>query len=156
MRLAVAVLSLSLAGAGAALAQGADRNTLMKPVHQFLDGMNKNDLKGAAGAFAPSASMVDEFAPFSWSGANVLQAWGGDYGRYAQAHKDTAPAMAMKGTPRIETGGDRAYAVVPAVFTFKRAGKAMHEDGTMTFVLVKGGADWKIGSFTWSGGKPQP
>ena len=46
--------------------------------------------------------------------------------------------------------GDRGYAVIPAVYTYKLKGKLVHERGIQTFAMQKIGADWKIAGWSWS------
>ncbi len=55
----------------------------------------------------------------------------------------------------MEIDGDRAYVVVPSVYTFKQAGVAMRERAQMTFTLKKGGGGWLIHGWTWTGPKAQ-
>ena len=57
---------------------------------------------------------------------------------------------------RIERTSDRAYVVVPAVYSFKQRGAAMREAAQMTFVLKKSAAgSWLIDAWTWTGPKAQ-
>jgi ketosteroid isomerase-like protein len=63
-------------------------------------------------------------------------------------------AVTISAPVRVETSGDRAYVVVPAVYAFKQRGAAMHEKAQMTFVLKKGASGWLIHGWTWTGPKP--
>jgi hypothetical protein len=46
--------------------------------------------------------------------------------------------VTLSAPTRVETTGDRAYVVVPAVYVFKERGVAMRETAQMTFALKKG------------------
>jgi hypothetical protein len=51
---------------------------------------------------------------------------------------------------RAESDGKSAYIVLPTVYRCKQNGRSMSAAGTMTFVMVHQGADWKIASWTYS------
>ena len=52
--------------------------------------------------------------------------------------------MEISNSSREETSGDRAYVVVPAVYTFKERGKAMREQAQFVFALPERRAGWLI------------
>jgi len=56
---------------------------------------------------------------------------------------------------RVESSGDSAYVIVPAVYSYKEKGVAMRETAQMTFVLKKGTSGWLIHGWTWTGPKPR-
>ena len=75
----IGLLLLPVAGAAA----DAD---VAAPIHQFIDGFNKGDTKSAYAAYASgSVSIIDEFAPHLWTGANAAHAWAAAYDKHAQA-----------------------------------------------------------------------
>ncbi|TMH33416.1 MAG: hypothetical protein E6H66_12275, partial [Betaproteobacteria bacterium] len=61
---AVAVLVAGPAGAN-------EKTDVMVPVHQFVDGFNKGDIKSALAACAEQTSIIDEFPPHEWHGAGA-------------------------------------------------------------------------------------
>lgn len=137
------------------LAAAAATGDVTAPIHQFIDGFNTGDVKSAAAAYAPSDTVIiDEFPPHQWSGPKALQDWAADYGRNAQATGVSDGSVRLGEATRTEIEGNRAYVIVPSLYTYKEHGRAMAEAGQMTFVL-KGGPDhWKITGWTWSGPKP--
>ena len=62
MRTVIAVLAMAMLAAVPASA--SDKTDVMVPVHQFVDGFNKGDIKSALAACADQTSIIDEFAPF--------------------------------------------------------------------------------------------
>jgi len=130
----------------------ADEKTdAIAPVYQFVSDLNRNDMKGAAAAYAPTASIIDEFPPHHWQGPTAFADWGRDFGVDAQKHGDTDPFVALGKPAHISVEGDRAYAVFPSTFSFKEHGKEVDETGsTMTFALQKFANGWRIVGWSWS------
>jgi hypothetical protein len=148
MRTSLAFVILALACSSAFADEKTDA---IAPVYQFISDLNRNDMKGAAAAYAPTASIIDEFPPHHWQGPTAFADWGRDFGVDAQKHGDTDPFVALGKPARISVEGDRAYAVFPSTFSFKEHGKEIDETGsTMTFALQKFGNGWRIVGWSWS------
>ncbi len=47
----------------------------MTAVHQFVDGLNANNVPSALAACAPETSIIDEFAPRVWHGPGACAKW---------------------------------------------------------------------------------
>ena len=137
-------------------AQTADAQ-LMAPIQKFMDTFNKGDMAGAAATHLADAELViiDELPPFAWRGAHAFHAWSADLDSDAKKQGITEPMVAISAPTRVETSGDQAYVVVPAVYTFKLKGVAMRESAQMTFVLKKGAGGWLIHGWTWTGPKAE-
>jgi ketosteroid isomerase-like protein len=157
MRLVTLAAVVCLGLVATAGAQTADADVLA-PITRFVDRFNKGDGAGAAATHAAGADLtiVDEVAPYIWRGPKAFQEWSAALDSDAKKTGMTEPKVTLSAPTRIEKAGDQAYVVVPAVFTFKSAGKAMRESAQMTFVLKKGaGAGaWLIHSWTWTGPRP--
>ena len=142
---------LFLAVLAAATPAGAsDATDIVATVNAYNDAVNKNDLSSAAGYYAPSASIIDEFAPHFWTGPKAFEQWGADFGVFAKARKVTDPIVALGKPHHIVVEDDRAYVVFPAVFTFKSAGKSVVEHALMTVALQKIDLKWKIAAWSWA------
>lgn len=126
---------------------------LMAPIHQFIDSMNKGDMKAAGAPYASDVAIIDEIPPHAWRGAHAFQDWVNDFGADAQKNGVTDPIVQLGRPTRADVNGGHAYVVAPAVFKFKDHGKAMAEPGHMTFALTNDGG-WKISSWAWTGGTP--
>jgi hypothetical protein len=132
---------------------------LMAPIQKFIDSFNKGDTAGAAATHAagPDLTITDEVPPYAWRGPKAFQTWSADLDSDAKKNGITDPMVTLSKPTRIERNGDRAYVVVPAVYTFKQRGAAMREAAQMTFVLKRGTGTpgWLIDAWTWTGPKPQ-
>ncbi len=145
------LIALAMVVLAVGLAAASEKTDVMAPVHQFVDGFNKGDTKSALAACADQTSIIDEFAPYEWHGAEACSTWANDY--EADAKKNgTTDGVVTLGTPRhIDITADHAYIVVPVNYTFKQKGKLMKETGsTWTLVLQKGAAGWRITAWAWA------
>jgi ketosteroid isomerase-like protein len=141
--------------AGAAANAATPDAELMAPIQKFMDSFNKGDAAAAATTHSPTADLtiIDEVPPYLWHGAQAFQAWSADLERDDKAHGITDQRVTISAPTRVETGGDAAYVVVPAVYAFKERGVAMSESARMTFVLKKDAGGWLIHGWTWTGPK---
>ncbi len=112
-----------------------------------VNGYNKDF---APSYCAPQAAIIDEFAPHSWIGATACADWLTSFGADAKTNGITDGVVTPGKPEHIQVDGDRAYAVYPADYNFKKKGKPVHEKGTWTFALQKLSGSWKITAWTWS------
>jgi hypothetical protein len=123
----------------------------MDPVNQFVDGMNHNNMKSAAAAYTPTASIIDEFPPHHWQGATAFADWSRDFGADSKKNGITDPWVTLGQPLQNVVTGDRAYVVVPTTYSFKQRGMSMREsDSIMTFALQKLAAGWRIAGWAWT------
>ena len=134
----------------AAPAHASDETDIVAVITKMNDAMNKNDNKTAAAAYTANATIIDEFAPHYWNGADVFDAWSNDYGTMAKAQGDTDPWVTLAKPTHIVASGDHGYAVLPATYTFKEHGKKKTEHGLWTFAMEKSGGEWKIAGWSWA------
>jgi len=154
MRHLALVLAAALCIGSAAQAQTTDPQ-VMAPITKFMDTFNKGDVAGAASTHAAGGDVVivDEVPPFVWRGPGAFQGWAGDLAKYDKEHGITDEHVAIGAATRTEVGGDTAYVIVPATYTFKQGGAAMRAAAQMTFALKKEPSGWLIQGWTWTGGK---
>jgi ketosteroid isomerase-like protein len=144
-----AALGVALLTAGPAAA--TEKTDVMAPVHQFVDGFNKGDVKTALAACAEQASIIDEFAPHEWHGAGACANWASDFGADAKKNGITDGVVTLGNPRHVDITADHAYVVVPANYTFKKNGKPSKELGsTLTLALQKGAAGWRITAWAWT------
>jgi ketosteroid isomerase-like protein len=148
----LAIYGLMAANAGAQ-APPAD---LIAPIQQFMDAFNKGDMAGAAATHAADADtvIIDEVAPFAWHGPDAFKAWAAALDEDSKKQGLSAQKVTIGAPSRTELAGELAYVVVPAVYSFTKAGVAMRESAQMTFVLRKGTRGWLIHGWTWTGPRP--
>ncbi len=151
------IFALLLASALIPVAFAAAAGDVTAPIHQFIDGFNNGDTKSAYAAYATGDILiVDEFAPHRWTGPHAPQDWAAAYDKHAQATGVSDGSVKYGKPTRTEMEGDLAYVVLPTTYFYKEHGRAMVEEGQMTFVLHAEAGGWKISAWTWTGAKPHP
>lgn len=146
----LAFIALAIAATlPASAATSAPSAAVMQPVKNALASLNTNSPKPLAGIYATNATIVDEFAPYSWSGAGAGTMWFNDFGKFAKSVGLTnAKGILLKPTA-FNMSGDRAYLVIPCDFGGTMKGKAIKEHGTWTFTLQRSGSSWRIVTQSW-------
>jgi hypothetical protein len=150
-RLGIAALLAALAVLPAVPVFASEESDVVAKIHQFIDGFNRGDAKTALAACAPSASIIDEFPPHEWEGANACAHWADAY--TAEAKKDgVTDGIVTLGEPwYVSVSGSRGYAVVPAKYSYKQHGKPVTEQNSIfTVALKKTSAGWLITGWAWS------
>lgn len=148
------LIMLSLLVSAPATASFSDEAT--HAVTNILDKFNAGDIDAFLAAHQPDAVIVDEFAPYVWTGASSARRWADDYGKDAQANGISGGRVDYGKPLQANSDGNSAYIVLPTTYSFLRKGKKMAGEGSMTFVMTRMGADWKIASWTYSGAAPKP
>jgi ketosteroid isomerase-like protein len=149
MQRLAAAIALAVLVAGPAVA--SEKTDVMAPVHQFIDGFNKGDIKTALAACADQTSIIDEIPPHEWHGAGACSNWANDFAADAKKNGITDGVVTLGKARHVDVTGDRAYVVVPANYTYKQKGKAMKETGsTLTLALQKEAAGWRVVAWTWT------
>jgi ketosteroid isomerase-like protein len=122
--------------------QGDDALSIVDAVHHFTS---------MAGAPSPApTAIVDEFAPYHWTGATANADWfAGLQKGMAQDHT-TDVALALSAPDQLSVNSNKAYAVFPTIITDKRNGKTEAEHGKFAFALEKADGAWHIASWAWA------
>lgn len=129
----------------------AEQASAMAPVHQFVDGFNKGDIKSAVAACTDPIGIIDDFPPYEWSGAGAMSKWMSDYDVRAKKDGITDGVVTLQQARHIDVTGDRAYVVVPADYKYKKNGKMVDEsDSMLTIALERGKSGWLIRGWAWS------
>ena len=134
-----------------ALAATTQSAAVMAPLHQFMDGIGRNDWSMTAAACTSPATIIDDFPPHTWQGPTACADW---TTAFVAANKQAgvSDTHITLGAPRhLDVTGDVAYVVVPASFTYKAHGKPMSESGSIwTVVVKKQAAGWRIAAWAWA------
>jgi ketosteroid isomerase-like protein len=123
---------------------------VMAPIKAMLAATNADNGAGLAAFYTPDAAVVDEFAPYMWTGPTAAtQWWAGVDKQIAQmgTHAIHAAAQPIK---HFDVTGDSAYVVVPLIISYIVKGKPEHETGLFTLTLRRSGSTWKIATQTWA------
>lgn len=121
----------------------------MKTIATFIDAANKGNTKGMETAFAPQATIVDDFPPHRWTGSKAIDAWAADFEKMMKTQGVTDPVMVVSAAKHLVVSGKHAFAPVPGVYTYKIKGKTMNETGVLVFALDRLPDGWKIVSMSW-------
>lgn len=155
MRKTLTVLALALMtqAPGIVGQQATEQKAVVTVVNQFIDGFNKGDVPAAIATCAAQTSIIDEFAPFEWSGAGACGKWAADYDADAKKKGITAGAVTLSAPRHNVIAGDRAYLVIPASYEVTQQGKPVKQTGAVMALTLRKGADgWKITAWSWSTG----
>jgi SnoaL-like domain len=151
MKVAQAVIAFLVLVLSAPMGFAASGDDLSAPVRQF----NTGNLQVAFATYATGEiTIVDEFAPYIWTGTEAAHQWADAYDKHAKATGVTEGNVTYGKLTRTEVDGDVAYVIMPTVYLYKEHGKPLREEGQMTVVLHHERGAWKIRSWTWSGVKP--
>jgi hypothetical protein len=136
-----------------ATAARAGDPAVFTPIHAIEAAFNKGDFAAAAAAHVAAPTIVDNVAPFRWSGPGAFDKFLNDLGAAEAAAGKTGGAVSF-GAPVDEVvSGDRAYLVTPCSYIYTQNGKKMRETGFTAFTLVKVGAAWKVEGWSWASPK---
>jgi uncharacterized protein DUF4440 len=145
---AVALAAIVAVGLPASAAPPPDPALAALP-GKMIAALIADDVATLRAACAPSTTIIDEFAPYSWSGPDTCVRWAAAFKVFAAQAK----LSGFKGTaapkPFIDVTGNHAYVVAKVTFDAMMSGKPMSEQGTWTFVVAKSGTGWKITSMAW-------
>jgi ketosteroid isomerase-like protein len=135
----------------AGVAHAGEDKAILVPVDGFLKATDNGDIDKALKFWGPDQAVLDEFAPYHWTGPRAVRTWWAGFVAQNKATGAKDAVMTRQGAPRIEQTGRHAYVVQRASVAFKVGGKPQRLDGVLTFALDRSGADWKIASFAWAG-----
>jgi hypothetical protein len=157
MRLFALFGAVVVVGMSAAAGAATPSAEAVMPVRAFIDSFNKGDMKGmAAQTSSDGMLIIDEVTPFSWSGPKAFDTWSKALDDSDKAAGNT-DAHVTDGKPvHVEVSADRAYVVVPVVYTFKQKDVTMRETAQMALTLQNGKTSWLITGFAWAGTKAKP
>lgn len=153
---AAASALLCAGGAAANIHDGAPFpvKAAMAPVEGVIAAMATGDSKRLAGVYANDAVIVDNQAPFQWTGADAGADWFARtagrwgklwYGKFVPTvHSPLMPASEMQFAP------GSAYVIVPGRLTSRNSSKRIAQSGALTFTLREVSGAWKITSQVWT------
>jgi ketosteroid isomerase-like protein len=144
----VAAFALVFAAAplGAAAAPADDAKAT---VQRFVDGMNAGDPRVLSNC-ASSTTVVDDMAPYVWSGPGGCAKWINDVIANMKDTGTTAIHATFDTATMADVHDKTAYVVYPAKFVMTVKGAQVTKTGVMTFVMDQGADGWKFTHITWA------
>ena len=69
------LVALACVAVFAAPATATEPGDALRPVHQFVESMNRGDLGSAAAACGDEMSIIDNVPPYQWHGKGACERW---------------------------------------------------------------------------------
>jgi hypothetical protein len=135
---------------GRAAADDASALGLLQPIDLLVASANSGLPSGVVAAYVPSPTIVDEFAPFRWSGEKASARWLSDFVSATRSQGMTRLNLQRHAPSYMRVNGTRAWVIVPMDLTFYMKRKRLKEEGAWTFVLAWAGNAWHIDSSSWA------
>jgi hypothetical protein len=139
---------------GAARAEEPDLKALAAPVAKLVAALNQGDTTLPAHVFTKDAVVLDDFAPFRWTGKGAAMTWyGGLLGTTPEtqaAYKAMHLVMTVEAPHFANVTGDKAYFVIPSTLQFTAGGKRTSQTAQWVFSAEKGKGGWLIASFGYA------
>src|SRR6516165_1685427 len=147
------IIALVLFGSATAASVASNESEVLAPVHQFAESFNKGDVTAAPAGCSDVISIIDDFPPFGWQGTDACAKWMDSFKAFAAANGITDMVITLENPTHVDIVDDRAYVVVPANYTLKKAGKIVKKTGSiLTIVLLKGASGWHLTAWAWADG----
>jgi hypothetical protein len=127
----------------------SDRTDVLAKIQQIVQRFN-SDGHATSANLMPSLAIVDDLPPFHFQGPTASSDWERAFSAEAENTEITEHAMRLLDATYLNVAGNRAYAVVPAVFSFKRRDEAIQQSCIVTAVLEKHDGDWRIAAWVWT------
>jgi hypothetical protein len=105
---------------------------------------------GDAALCAPGTQIVDDFAPFVWSGPKACATWAADWGAFQKANKFVGTGLKLGTATTVKIVGATAYVVVPGTITATAEGKPVVVKGVVAAALKKAKAGWLLTGWSWA------
>lgn len=121
---------------------GTDADAVVAAVKDFAAG------KTAPGG--PPTAITDEFAPYSWQGADAAQGWFAGLQKDMTEGHESDLVITPQAPSQLSVNGNEAYATFPTVLTSKHNGKPARELGSLAFAFEKTDGNWRIVSWAWA------
>jgi len=150
MKRQISLLAALFAMLAAPVAAKSVPAAVMAPIDAILAATNADKGGELAAYYTSDAVVVDEFAPYAWTGPTAAtQWWAGVDKQMAQMGTKAIHAVAQL-VRHYNVTGDSAYVVVPLYISYAVKGKRGHETGLFTLTLHRSGGTWKIATQTWA------
>ena len=142
-----------LTGLAATSALASDQTDVISRMQQTIDAANKNIDAAVVSNFMPSVVLVDDLPPYVFRGpaADAISDWSKAYGTDSEKNEITDFSMKLLKPRRVAVSGDRAYIILPAIYSFKQRLKPMQTRGIITATLERVNKKWLIATWSWAG-----
>jgi len=143
-------VALSFTTAPVAASPKMPTSAMMVPINGIMAAENANNPAMMKKFYTSSPVIIDEFAPYRWSGPNAVATYSADFGAFLAIGKDTQVHGTFADPSYFDATTNRVEIIMPTTFTFSMAGRPAADSGLWTFVLVENGGSWKAESSAWA------
>ena len=144
------LLAAAVVACVAAPAASARDAAIDATIKRMTDGFNKGDMAAVKAVHVAAPTIIDNVAPFAWSGPGAFDRWLADLGTAEAAAGKADGVVTVAPVVDEVVQGARAFVVTRSSYADKQKGRAMREAGYTSFVLVKIGPEWKVESWSWA------
>lgn len=144
-----AAAALALCTGGLALAS-APPASVMATVHGVVAAANADNTTRVGSYFVRNAVLVDEFAPYVWTGRDAAAHWWQAMDRMNASTHVTDMRIAVARVTQANIARSGAYVVVQMLITWRDHGKPWRESGLWALTLRNTGSSWKVASASWA------
>jgi len=134
--------------AGGAKADSIDLAAIAAPAHRLVEAINRGDKTPPAHVFTKDAVVLDDFAPYHWSGKSNGKLWYGELvgttPEAQSAFSDLHAALSVEAPQFARVTGESGYYVLPALFLFNDSGKRIRQTGQWVINVKKVKDEWLI------------
>jgi hypothetical protein len=141
-------LACGLIVAGPVLADDVDSAAITAPALRLVEAINHPGKAPPGHVFTKDAVVLDDFAPYHWSGKTNGKLW---YGALVgtsdetrKAFTDMQAVLSVEAPKFARVTGDAGYYVLPATFLFTDGGKRVRQTGQWVINVKKVGGEWLI------------
>ncbi len=133
----------------AASAAGADPAAIAT-AGRLVAALNAHDTATMRRTCAVSATVIDDFAPYAWSGTDACRRWFAALQQSLSA-TGTTDFKVTKATPIFsDATPSRAYIVLAMHLSMNANRKQASQSGNWVLVMRKSGVTWKVTSAAWA------
>ena len=129
---------------------------MLAVLRAFIDEVNGGNIPAALGRLTADVCIVEDIAPFRWTGPEGGGQWLADMAAHAGRLGVTAIAMQPGEPRRVEVEGEHGYIIIPGRVTLDGPDVALAEEGLLTFATRSEGGEWRIAALTWTGDRAEP
>jgi ketosteroid isomerase-like protein len=126
-----------------------DASDAVVPVKAVIAAIKNDDAAAISTLYSNDAVVVDEQAPFEWTGAGAGAEWLSASRDWSKWSPRIAHFRAVLANIQVDDGGS-AYVVAAGTFSSADPKKPWQQRGTLTFTLRKTDSSWKISSQVWA------
>ena len=155
MRIVTVAMTLSLVcwvlgGTRTALADVVPPAEIMQPIDALAQFMAQLPAARHATMFAArGVTIVENYAPFIFSGADAVAAWEAGFRQHAGADELSELKVRFGPARDFSVQGERAYLSLPTTWTGRTHGTRFEEHGAWAFVLARRAGQWKVLGYGW-------